>query len=58
MKPFYMMIFTDYTGTQHTEWYDNTCEAWQRYEELRESNTCLKCAVYTKMVEFSGSKAE
>ncbi len=57
MKPFYMMIFTDYTGTQHTEWYDNTCEAWQRYEELRTSGNILKCAVYTKMVEFT-SKAE
>ena len=57
MKPFYMMIFTDYKGEQRTEWYDNTCEAWQRYEELRESGQVLKCAVFTKMCEFS-PKAE
>lgn len=58
MKPFYMMIYTDFTGEQFTEWYDNTCEAWQRYEELRTSGTVLKCAVYTKMLEFTPSKAE
>lgn len=57
MKPFYMMIYTNYTGEQFTEWFDDTYEAWLRYEELTSSETCLKCVVYTKMLEFT-PKAE
>lgn len=57
MKPFYMMIYTDYTGTQHTEWYDSTYEAWLRYEEIRHSGEVLNISVYTRMLRYP-DKAE
>lgn len=57
MKPFYMIIYTDYTGGQFTEWYDDTHEAWLRYEELRHSGEALKISVYTRMLWYP-DKAE
>lgn len=52
MKPFYMIIYIDYTGGQFNEWYDDTHEAWLRYEELRHSGEALKISVYTRMIWY------